>query len=278
LFVNAEDAKRREAEELANKKIWEEHTQSASLQASQQKAQKATGLPITAGSGVSPSVTPSQQQGSSAAKKPATAPISLTAAPSTTNTPTKVPSISSISLPGVPPMATPSPGTATSTPSIGGRAPPIGASPFGFGMGMPPFGYPMMPGMPMPPGGILPGRPLLPGHVAPPLSSAEPQTKKAKVAAAAATTGVKSNQKSEEEFMALFPGSISIQVLIPNESENKEWKFNGQTLDLTLDIKDTLTILKDRLNKELGMPQGKMKINIQSKLFHLLPSQSVVYR
>ena len=43
-----------------------------------------------------------------------------------------------------------------------------------------------------------------------------------------------------------------------------EWKLNGQTITMTLPLHDTVTVIKTKLNDELGMPPGKQKLQIEN--------------
>lgn len=142
--------------------------------------------------------------------------------------------------------------------------PPMGMPP-GMPPGMMPYGMPGMPPMPgMAPPGMPPHMQGMPpfgmpppgyGVPAPGQEEEEPSLKKQK-------TGP--SLVPEEEFIASHPGPVTIKVTVPPASEKgaqPEWNFDGQTLEFSMDPKQTITDLKNLVRDQLGgMPPAKQKL------------------
>ena len=62
-------------------------------------------------------------------------------------------------------------------------------------------------------------------------------------------------------FFAQAPVAISISV--PMMTEKAEWKLNGQTLNITLQLSDTVATMKARIHEQTGMPPGKQKLQYE---------------
>eukprot|EP01097_Dermamoeba_algensis_P007019 TRINITY_DN4394_c0_g1_i1.p1 TRINITY_DN4394_c0_g1~~TRINITY_DN4394_c0_g1_i1.p1 ORF type:complete len:693 (-),score=176.67 TRINITY_DN4394_c0_g1_i1:97-2109(-) len=116
----------------------------------------------------------------------------------------------------------------------------------------PPFPFPpsgMMPmpvpGMPFPPlPGMVPGMPL---HPPPPVED-EPDSKRQK----------ESHLIPEEDFIKQVGESINVRVQIP--TGKPEWKWEGQTLTLSLSARDSINTVKDKIQEAIGMPSSKQKL------------------
>jgi splicing factor 3A subunit 1 len=80
-------------------------------------------------------------------------------------------------------------------------------------------------------------------------------------------------QKTEENlipediFMMRNLSPVTFKVLIPAMDDKPEWKMNGQLLTITLKLTDTVTTIKTRIMEELGMPQGKQKLQHENIFF-----------
>lgn len=61
----------------------------------------------------------------------------------------------------------------------------------------------------------------------------------------------------------LFQSPITIQVQVPNASDKSEWRLNGQTFAVTLELTDQISILKSKIQDETGMPPAKQKISYE---------------
>lgn len=107
-----------------------------------------------------------------------------------------------------------------------------------------------MPGMPAPP--------PMPGMQIPGLG--QPAAKKQK-------TGALSNLVPEEQFATQVAQQITLHVMLPVDPDKAEWGFNGQTLDISMGIRDTVSQLKDKITEQCGMPGKKMKINFLNGAF-----------
>jgi len=46
-------------------------------------------------------------------------------------------------------------------------------------------------------------------------------------------------------------------------TEKAEWKLNGQTLNITLQISDTVATMKALIHEQIGMPPGKQKLQYE---------------
>ena len=79
-------------------------------------------------------------------------------------------------------------------------------------------------------------------------------------APAAAAAGAKGKLVPEAEFRASHPASVSLRVVLPSDP-SVAFNFNGQTLDVTMQLTDSVQTLKERLSSQLNnMPPNKMKL------------------
>lgn len=46
-------------------------------------------------------------------------------------------------------------------------------------------------------------------------------------------------------------------------TEKAEWKLNGQTLNITLQVSDTVATMKALIHEQIGMPPGKQKLQYE---------------
>ena len=72
------------------------------------------------------------------------------------------------------------------------------------------------------------------------------------------------NLVPEGEFLARNPSPVTMKVAVPNMPDKPEWKLEGQMLSITLALTDTVNTLKAQIMEELGMPQGKQKLQHES--------------
>lgn len=56
---------------------------------------------------------------------------------------------------------------------------------------------------------------------------------------------------------------VTIQVQVPNATDKSEWRLNGQTIPVVLDLTDTVSALKAKVQDETGMPPAKQKISYE---------------
>lgn len=210
---------------------------------------------------------PSSSSSSSAPPIPTPTPIIPIPVPNLTPTPAGA----LLSTPGVPPISIGGPPPPHMSPFMPmrpqmGQMGPMG--PMGPIMGMPspgmggmmapppmPYGiHQGPPGMPMHPGMVGGPGPLDAAHPVPD-ASGQPNAKKQRVGP---------QLLSEEEFLAAHPGPINVHVAVPSSQDNPEWNFNGQTLSVSMDPKQTITDLKNLIKEQLGgMPPSKMKLELK---------------
>nr|KAG5685972.1 hypothetical protein BaRGS_017411 [Batillaria attramentaria] len=108
---------------------------------------------------------------------------------------------------------------------------------------------------PMQPMGMRPGPGMQPPQPAqPPPPSDEPPSKKQKT---------EDNLIPEDVFLQKNKGPVTLKVAVPNVADKPEWNLNGQTLDFTLPLTDTISVLKAKLNEMLTMPAGKQKLQYE---------------
>jgi len=86
---------------------------------------------------------------------------------------------------------------------------------------------------------------------APPLELSEPPNKRQKT---------EESLIPEDMFLARHRGNVTFNVMVPVVEDKQEWKLNGQMLSVTLALTDTVAVLKNKVTEELGMPQGKQKL------------------
>ncbi|KAK1934455.1 Splicing factor 3A subunit 1 [Phytophthora citrophthora] len=161
--------------------------------------------------------------------------------------------------PGLPPpgMAPPGMGPPGMGPP-GMGAPPIGAP----GMGAPNVGGPgMVPPYMQAPGGMPPGAGSgPPGIAAGPPGVSGPPGEDLEPAAKRQRTGGPS-LIPEKEFAARHPGMVRLVVKVPNDPDNAQWKLEGQSLTVEVDVKETIRTLKQKLMTELqNMPVNKQQL------------------
>jgi len=79
----------------------------------------------------------------------------------------------------------------------------------------------------------------------------------------------------EEQFLARHSGPVTLSVAVPSVPDKPEWKLDGQMMSLTLPLTETVNTIKQRIMEELGMPQGKQKI--QHENIFLKDANSLAY-
>lgn len=129
--------------------------------------------------------------------------------------------------------------------------------------------YPPMPPMPHPhglpqhvPPHAMPGLPpfMPPAHPPPPAplddldELGEPANKKQRT---------EDSLIPEEEFLASHSGTLSLNISVPNMPEKPELNLNGQTLSVTLNLTDMVSVIKSKINEQLGLAPGKQKLQYE---------------
>ncbi|XP_074593531.1 splicing factor 3a subunit 1 [Brevipalpus obovatus] len=86
------------------------------------------------------------------------------------------------------------------------------------------------------------------------LDAEEPPNKKAK----------EDSLIPEDEFIAMHNGPVTFSVKVPEASDKPEWRLHGQTLNLTLPLKDMVSVIKVKIHELTGLPPGKQKLQFGS--------------
>ncbi|XP_014777948.1 splicing factor 3A subunit 1 [Octopus bimaculoides] len=68
---------------------------------------------------------------------------------------------------------------------------------------------------------------------------------------------------SEEEYLRTHKNPILVKVLVPNVPDKPEWNLNGQVLNFTLPLTDSVSVIKAKLNEALSIPAGKQKLQYE---------------
>jgi len=134
---------------------------------------------------------------------------------------------------------------------------------------------PMIVGVPMRPAMVVPATPVFaPAPTAPPvyiqhgqvLDEDEPASKRSRT---------EENLIPEGEFLARNVSPVTMSIAVPNMPDKPEWKCDGQMLSITLSLTETVNTIKSKIMEELGMPQGKQKL--QHETIFLKDANSLAY-
>ncbi|KAG6621971.1 Splicing factor 3 subunit [Phytophthora cinnamomi] len=155
-----------------------------------------------------------------------------------------LPPPTAMGAPGMIPPGIMGPGMGPAAPRMGAPGPPGMVPPHMQAQGAPPQG------MSSGPPGIGAGPP---GVVGPPGEDLEPAAKRQR------TGG--SSLLPEHEFASRHPGAVRLVVKVPNDPDNAQWKLEGQTLTMEVDVKDNMRTLKQKLMADLqNMPVNKQQL------------------
>lgn len=135
------------------------------------------------------------------------------------------------------------------------RPPPMMPPPFQVG-----YIPAMQPGAP-----IAPAPPVMEQPIMIPQED-EPPNKKSRT---------EDNLIPEAQFITMHKSPVTIQVQVPNATDKSEWRLNGQTIPVVLDLTDTVSALKAKVQDETGMPPAKQKISYEGMFFK--DSNTVAY-
>jgi len=119
-------------------------------------------------------------------------------------------------------------------------------------------GVPMRPAMVVPTPVFVPTRQMAPVYIQPNMDDDEPASKRQRT---------EENLIPEGEFLARNLSPVTFKVMVPQMPDKPEWKLDGQILSLTLQLTDTVNTIKQRIMEELGMPQGKQKLQHENIFF-----------
>ncbi|XP_022179803.1 splicing factor 3A subunit 1-like [Myzus persicae] len=130
-----------------------------------------------------------------------------------------------------------------------------------------PQAYQVMPPQ-MPPNPFLgAGR----GMMQPPLPQAPPGMKH--IMEIAEDEPLMKKQKTEDslepelQFMLKFKGPVMFNVGTPILTDKPEWALNGQLLNITLPLQETVSTIKTKIHELTGMPPGKQKLQCDGLFF-----------
>lgn len=62
---------------------------------------------------------------------------------------------------------------------------------------------------------------------------------------------------------------MQLNIAVPMMAEKAEWKLNGQTLTIALQVSDTVAAMKGLIHEQTGMPPGKQKLQYEVRIFHV---------
>ena len=124
---------------------------------------------------------------------------------------------------------------------------------------------PMIVGVPMRPAMVVPAQVFAPPAMpaAPPIYI-QPGLAMEDDEPAAKRSRTEENLIPEGEFLARNVSPVTMKVSVPNMPDKPEWKLEGQMLNVTLDLTETVNSVKSKIMDELGMPQGKQKLQHES--------------
>ena len=66
----------------------------------------------------------------------------------------------------------------------------------------------------------------------------------------------------EEDFLAANPAEVTLSVQMPSLPGKYEGKLSGQTLRLSFQLTDKISMVKAKLQAEVGIPPGKQTIKV----------------
>ena len=84
-----------------------------------------------------------------------------------------------------------------------------------------------------------------------PMEDDEPASKRSRI---------EENLIPEGEFLARNVSPVTMKVAVPNMPDKPEWKCDGQMMSVTLALTETVNSVKSKIMEEIGMPQGKQKL------------------
>lgn len=67
----------------------------------------------------------------------------------------------------------------------------------------------------------------------------------------------------EEEFLASHSGSLTLNISVPNLADKPELNMNGQTMTVTLNLTDMVSVIKSKINEQIGLAPGKQKLQYE---------------
>lgn len=65
----------------------------------------------------------------------------------------------------------------------------------------------------------------------------------------------------EDNFLSQNDGPVTLKIQVPDEPDRTEFDFKGQVLNITLHVRDQVSLLKDKIQEKLNLPKNKQKLN-----------------
>ncbi|XP_008183568.1 splicing factor 3A subunit 1 [Acyrthosiphon pisum] len=109
------------------------------------------------------------------------------------------------------------------------------------------------------------------GMMQPPLPQGQPGMKH--IMEIAEDEPLMKKQKTEDslepeiQFMMKFNGPVMFNVGTPVLTDKPEWALNGQILNITLPLQETVSVIKTKIHELTGMPPGKQKLQCDGLFF-----------
>lgn len=74
----------------------------------------------------------------------------------------------------------------------------------------------------------------------------------------------------EQDFLAQFGmlGPITVSISVPSVPDKPEWNLNGQTIQLSLPLTESVNTIKSKIMEILTMPPSKQKLQYEVRAFH----------
>jgi splicing factor 3A subunit 1 len=128
----------------------------------------------------------------------------------------------------------------------------------------------------------VPTMPPLPPMPIPPVAASddEPATKRHK------TADDEIQLMLEEQFAQQFPSNILIHIKLPLEANKADGQLNGQTLKISVAIRDSISSLKEKIKDECGLAPPKQNLIIDGlgflkndktvAFYNLRPGQQII--
>ena len=69
-----------------------------------------------------------------------------------------------------------------------------------------------------------------------------------------------SDSSGEDDYLRTYTGPVTFKVQVPHVADKPEWSLNGQVMTLSLGARDSMTLLKNKIQEQLGIPLAKQKV------------------
>jgi len=72
-----------------------------------------------------------------------------------------------------------------------------------------------------------------------------------------------SDSSGEDDYLRTYTGPVTFKVQVPHVADKPEWSLNGQVMTLSLGARDSMTLLKNKIQEQLGIPLAKQKVQFE---------------